>query len=154
MKTQSSISFTKEGHEELRQELETLKSKRIGIIDSLRRAREMGDLSENGLYKAAKFELGNIDRRLRHISSILVKSRIVSPSSSDIVQIGCFVKIHDGHKDATYRIVGEYEGNPLDGKLSHKSPIGSKLIGRKVGEKITITTSSGETTYTLSSIHF
>lgn len=152
MKIQNPIIFTKDGYEKLQSELENLKKKRLETLESLKRAREMGDLSENGLYKAARFELGNIDRRTRQINHLLANAEIKEAVKGEKVSIGCFVEIDDGVSKVSYQIVGEYEGDPAEGKLSHKSPIGYKLLGKRVGESIVLESPGGSTIYTISSI--
>jgi len=146
------IEFTKEGYENLKKEKEELLIKRKRVIDEVVRARELGDLSENGLYKAAKAEQRSIDGRLIRIEYLLKMGRIVHHTSSDTVQIGSTVVVNDGQSERTFHIVGGYESDPLQGKISHHSPIGSRLIGKRVGEKVTITTPKGEINYLIKSL--
>lgn len=143
------VLFTKQGYEELKKEHEELGSKRKVAVKTLTRAREMGDLSENGLYKAARFELSSIDHRLRQTDRLLKQAKIAQSTQSGTVQIGYLVTISDGKKEQEYHIVGEYESNPLEGKLSHVSPIGKALMGKKKSEKIQITLPKGVFTYTI-----
>lgn len=135
--------FTKEGFEKLQTEQKELIEKRKITVDHLRRAREMGDLSENGYYKAAKFELGQLDRRLRQVKFLLQTARIASVSGVDSVSIGCTVTVKSDSGETQYTIVGDYEANPLDNKLSAKSPMGNALIGKKPGETVAVTTPRG-----------
>ncbi len=82
------ILFTKEGYEKLKIDLKTAEEKRPEILKSLVRAREMGDLSENGAYKSAKFELNDLDRKIRHLRRLISQGQVVKPLSNDYVQIG------------------------------------------------------------------
>ena len=87
------ILFTKAGYENLKVELKIAEEKRPGILKSLVRAREMGDLSENGAYKSAKFELSDLDRKIRHLKHLISKGRVIKPLNNDYVQIGHTVTI-------------------------------------------------------------
>jgi transcription elongation factor GreA len=131
------IPFSKLGFAKLKQELETTIAKRPLAVESLKRGREMGDLSENGLYKAAKMELGDIDRQIRHLKNLVQYGRVFEPSDNNNVEMGHKVLIKSENGNREFLIVGEYEANPSEGKISIKSPIGQLLMGKKVGEKIT-----------------
>ncbi len=146
------IPFTKEGYQQLKVEQQHLTEKRKETVEHLRKAREMGDLSENGYYKAAKFELGQIDRRLRKLVELIRYGTIVQSSQSDIVEIGSKVTVSEGETTRTFSIVGGHESNPLEHKISHVSPIGKALMGKKVGENVTIETPSGKVFYAIVSV--
>lgn len=147
-KTKSYI-FTKNGYEKLEKEQEALLIKRKDVIETLKKAREMGDLSENGLYKAAKFELGDTDRKLRRAKIMLKQATIVTKSASDSVGIGSTIVILIGEKKNTYTIVGDFEADPSSKKISQNSPIGRALMGRRVGDTISFAAPSGNIAYTL-----
>lgn len=134
------ITFTVSGYENLKKELEEIISKRPAAVKELTRGRDMGDLSENGLYKAAKQEVVDIDRKIRFLKNLVKYGKPVKPVSSDYVQLGHKVLVETENKKKEFTLVGEYEANPNENKISLKSPIGHNLMGRKVGEKIYITT--------------
>lgn len=152
--TPRTLVFTKEGYEKLIKEQEVLLTKRKDVIETLKKAREMGDLSENGLYKAAKFELGNTDRRLRKIKYMISMAMIADKKFTDIVGIGSEVFIESNDIQYSYTIVGDYEADPRNKKISQYSPMGKALIGRKVGEKISFETPSGKQEYTILKISY
>lgn len=141
------IPFTKEGLENIKKQLNEELSKRPEAVKSLTRGREMGDLSENGLYKAAKQELNDLDRKIRNLRYLIKHGKIFFPTNNDFVQLGHNVEIETLENKKTYRLVGEYEANPKEGRISLKSPIGHNLMGRKVGEEININTPSGKILY-------
>lgn len=147
------ISFTKQGLKDLTKNLEEKISKRPEAVKSLTRGREMGDLSENGLYKAAKSDLADLDRNIRNLKYLIKHAKIVSPTNNNQVQIGHKVLIEtiDGKKE--YYIVGEYEADPKQNKISLKSPIGHSLMGRKVGEEVRIRTPRSEVILKILSIN-
>jgi transcription elongation factor GreA len=142
----NTIKFTQSGVDDLKKEQEALTKERREAVADLKKAREMGDLSENGYYKAAKFRLSAIDRRIRLVTHLLKNAHIPSVVPKDTVDIGCKVTIT--HEDVTkeYLMVGGYESNPQEGKLSVISPIGRTLIGKKAGDTITVETPNGRKT--------
>lgn len=131
------IKFTKEGLEKLKTEYMKLKTDRPGAVRELSRARELGDLSENGLYHAAKANLRSIDGRLRRLSYQIKVANIVPARKILVEQNGREIK---------YQIVGDFEANPSQNKISANSPIGNSLIGRKPGEEVEIQTPKGKLT--------
>jgi len=146
------IPFTKAGFEELKKKLEVEVEKRPYAVKQLTKGREMGDLSENGLYKAAKQELNDIDREIRNLKSLVLQAKVATPKNKDFVQIGHRIIVEAGDEEKEFFIVGEYEADPKQNKISNKSPIGHNLMGRKVGEEIKINIPSGEIKYIIKSI--
>lgn len=81
--------FTKEGFEKLKQDLNEAEEKRPEVVATLTKARNMGDLSENGFYKGAKFELNDLDRKIRQLRHLISEGQVIStPTNNDVVQIG------------------------------------------------------------------
>ena len=144
--------LTREGLKKYEDELHELKVvKRKEVAQKIKEAREQGDLSENAEYDAAKDEQRDIEARIEEIEKILKNSEVVleEEADSDRVSIGCKVKILDCEYDEEleYKIVGSTEANSLKGKISNESPVGRALIGKTVGESVTIETQVGELTY-------
>ncbi len=144
-----SVAFTQEGYNALLERKEKLLKERPGAVAELKRAREMGDLSENGAYKGARFKLSQIDRDLRFVEDLLKKAYVSTATTVGFVDIGTTVVVSTDNKTLTYAIVGGYESNPLEGKISHISPLGKSLLGKKIGDSITISAPKGEVTYTI-----
>ena len=144
--------LTYAGLTKLENELQDLKvNKRSEVAQKIKEAREQGDLSENAEYDAAKDEQRDIEARIEEIEKILKNAEVVleEEADSDKVSIGCQVKILDCEYDEelTYKIVGSTEANSLRGKISNESPVGHALIGKKVGDSVTVETQMGELTY-------
>lgn len=152
MRTFKRINFTKEGVEDLLKQKSKLLEERPAAVKELTRAREMGDLSENGLYKAAKSRLVSIDATLRRITTTLKLAEIITPSK-EIVGIGSKVVVVSDSKEQEYQIVGPHEANPIEKKVSENSPIGRMLIGKKIGQTVSINTPSKTITLTVKSIN-
>lgn len=138
------ITFTKEGFEKLERDLERLKSERPAAVKELARAREMGDLSENGLYTAAKARLNSLDNQIFRAEMTIKFAEVVDAGTSNSVQIGSKVAVLDGSQEIVYQIVGDTEANPKENKITTHSPIGVALMGKSVGDVATITLPSGE----------
>jgi len=141
------ILLTPEGLKEKEDEKNELKVQRGEAVKELVTARNMGDLSENGAYKAARFRLSGIDRRLRYIENVLRRVTITSKRTDGRVGIGTEVFVNDGVKDMTLTIVDSHESDFMRGKISLYSPIGKELMGRRAREEVWIDTPKGSTKY-------
>lgn len=138
------IPFTQEGYQKVVTEIEQLEEQRKEVLIRLQAAREMGDLSENGAYKAARWELGGIDRRLRELNRLKLLGRVVEPQTNGVVEFGGQVKVkNEAGEEISFTLVNKYESDPTARKLSIDSPIGSALMGKKVGDKVLVNTPSG-----------
>ena len=141
------VKFTKEGFEKLKQEHQNLISRRPEVLARMVEAREQGDLSENAGYHASKEELLQIDRRIRELVILMRVGEVVDQKASDQVRVGSIVKITDGTEIFEYQIVGRLEADPLHGKLSEVSPIGSTLLDKKVGDEVEVEIPDGKMVY-------
>lgn len=152
MRIPTPIQFTKEGYQKVKDDLSYLNLKRPHAVTSLRLAREMGDLSENGAYKAARFELSGIDREIRRCTYLLRFGEIAERSSLNEIGFGHEVTLDDGHKKITFLLVDKYEASPKEHKLSIASPIGKAIVGKWVGDTVTVSAPKGYTNYTIISV--
>lgn len=144
--------ITQKGREELEAELKELKARRGDIADKIAEARDYGDLSENAEYDSAREEQGLVETRIAEIEDILMNAEEIKARKSSKVQLGSTVELKSAGKKFCYTLVGPVEADPLSGKISNESPIGVALVGKMVGDKATITTPKGDTTYTVVSI--
>lgn len=146
--------LSKERYKEMEEELEELKTKgRKEVADRLKKAKALGDLSENSEYQEAKKERDLLEQKINKYENLLRNAEIVKKSGSkDEVQIGSEVKIKKGSKEYTYTIVGSVEADPSEGLISNESPIGKSLLGAKKGEEVEIKTPKGKNTYKVVSI--
>lgn len=150
--------LTYTGLKKLEDELENLKVvKRKEVAGKIKEAREQGDLSENAEYDAAKDEQRDIEARIEELEKILKNAEVVVEEEADLdkVSIGCSVKILDCEfeEELEYKIVGSTEANSLKGKISNESPVGKALLGKQVGDTVTVETPAGEFSYKVLSIH-
>lgn len=144
---QRKIKFTKEGFEKVKKDLADLEEKRKVAVINLQKAREMGDLSENGAYKAARFELSGIDREIRLKKINLRFGEVVENVKSENLDFGNKVIVEYDGKKTEYTLVGPQESDPRVGKLSVESPIGRALVGKKIGEEVKVNLPSGQKKY-------
>lgn len=150
------IFVTREGMEELKKELEELnKKKRPEVLERVSAARAMGDLAENSEYTAAREELSLIDGRIEELTEILKGAELIreGAKSNGAIQLGSTVTVSINGKKEEFALVGEWEADPQNKKISHESPLGKALMGKAVGEKVEVEAPAGTIAYTVVSIH-
>jgi transcription elongation factor GreA len=156
MSARKKVYLTPEGREELRQELDELVNvKRPALAERLRKAIAQGDLSENADYHTAKEEQSFLEGRIQEIEAILRRAEVIKETRrSDVVSLGSRVTVvEDGMEDPeTFRIVGIAEADPINGKVSHESPIGKALLGRRVQDVVTVEAPGGEIAFRITGI--
>lgn len=129
------VNLTATGKADLEKELAELIAERPAIAERIATARAFGDLSENQEYTDARTEQKNVENRIIEIQETLKNAVVIKAKASDKVVIGSTVEITMDQKPFTYAVVGPVEANPLEGKISHESPLGKQLLGRKIGEE-------------------
>ena len=147
--------LTSEKMQEFTKELTVLKTeKRKQVAENLEYAKKLGDLSENAEYHEARQEQAEVEDRINHLENLIKTAMIVDEKHGDVVSIGSTVKVQkEGEKDVReYKIVGSDEADMVHGKVSNLSPLGSALLGKKKGEKVSFITPKGKAVYTLISI--
>ena len=141
------VYLTEKGLEELKLELEDLKLvKRPNVIEALKEARALGDLSENAEYDAARNEQAAVENRIRELEIMIENAVIIGDAKSDKVRIGSKVEIEylADHEQEEYTIVGSTEADPFANKISNESPIAMAILDKKVGDIVTVTSPNGE----------
>ncbi len=142
------VPMTVEGFEQLKKELERLKSvERPRIVKEIEVARAHGDLSENAEYQYAKEQQGLIEARIREIEDKLARAQVIDVTKvkTDKVVFGSTVTIYEinEEKEYTYKIVGDDEADISKGKISISAPIARGLIGKEEGDEVKIKTPGG-----------
>ncbi|MGP4071436.1 transcription elongation factor GreA [Piscibacillus sp. B03] len=149
MAEEKSFYMTEEGLEKLEQELNQLKTeRRPEVVERIKVARSFGDLSENSEYDAAKDEQAFVESRIAQVENMIRNAVIIEndEESSDIVQLGKkvkFIELPDGEEEE-YQIVGSAEADPFEGRISNDSPMAQSLLGKKIGDQVTVQTPGGE----------
>jgi transcription elongation factor GreA len=147
------VIITKEGLEKLRSELaELVDVKRPEVAQKIKDAREMGDISENSAYDTAVQEKSYIEGRISELEEIIKSAKVSEEAVKGSVSVGSKVTVHIDGGEEVFHIVGAPEANPMEKKISHESPLGASLIGKKVGEKVEVEVPIGKLVYTILSI--
>jgi transcription elongation factor GreA len=148
---QQPVFLTSEGIENLRRELEYLVNvRRPELARILRRAIQQGDLSENADYIAAKEEQAFLEGRIQQIETMLRNAVLIeSNGPAGVVDLGSQVTVLEEGRETpeVFRIVGPAEADPLNGKVSHQSPLGQALLGRRAGDVVTVDAPAGPITF-------
>ncbi len=146
--------LSEEGYEKLKQELEDLKTnKRREISLRIEEAKKLGDLSENSEYMEAKESHEFNERKIAELEEMFRNAVLISKNrKKGIVQIGSTVTIKSSGKSVTYTIVGSEESDPVNGKISNVSPMGSTFLDKKVGDKVDVKTPGGIIKYEITEI--
>lgn len=141
------IYLTQSGLDDLKKELEYLRTeKRPEVINSLKEARALGDLSENAEYDAARAAQAEVEGRIKEIEVMLENVVVITGERSDVASIGSNVKIKyvDDGEVEEYSIVGSQEADPFQNKISNESPIAKAIIGSSVGSIVEVDSPSGK----------
>lgn len=149
--------LTEKGLEELKKEHDELvHAKRPQVVSRLATARDLGDLAENAEYTAARDELAFIDGRIEELEDIIKKATVIQEKprgrKSKIVSLGSKVTLKIGGKKEIFKLVGEWESDPAEKKISNESPLGKALLGKTVGDSIEIHAPAGKMTYKIIAI--
>ena len=149
MENEKKTQYTEEGYQKLVDELQYLKDVRIPEIKvQIAEARAFGDLSENSEYDEAKNEQAKTVTRIAELEKLINEATIINESEirADVVNLGSFVRVYDTDMDeeVEYNIVGSNEADPMQGRISDQSPLGSAMLGAKVGEEVTVVAPFGE----------
>lgn len=153
------IPVTKIGFDKLAAELQNLKSvQRPAVIQAIAEARAHGDLSENAEYSAAREQQSFIEGRIKELEAVTSRAQVIDPVSlaGSTVKFGATVTIVDVDTDSeeTYQIVGDYESDTENGKLSISAPVARALIGKSEGDTVKVKTPKGVTEYEILKVKF
>ena len=141
------IYVTNEGLEQMKQELEDLiQVKRPEVIKALKEARALGDLSENAEYDAARQEQAQTEARIKELESMIEHAVVIENVDTNEVSIGTKVTIEYVDDDDTeeYSIVGVKEADPFNNKISNESPIARAILGKKIGDIVSVDSPNGK----------
>ena len=156
--TEEPVLLTKAGFVKLEEELHELRTvKRAEVAAAIREAQELGPDQLDAQYEDAKNQQAFLEGRIAEIERLLEAATIIDEASaakSKTVQVGSTVSVKgkDG-KSRKYQLVGPTETDPTQGRISHKSPVGRALLGKKKGEKVTIQVPAGDVELTITTIH-
>ncbi len=146
--SEQDVILTREGLEQLEQELENLRSvKRTEVKERLKEAIALGDLSENSEYDDAKNEQAFMEGRILELEKMIRNAKVIEDGAhvEGVVSVGALVKVKDIEFDEIneYRLVGTVEADPMNNRISNESPVGRALLGHKAGEIIDVEAPAG-----------
>lgn len=147
MAEKKEIYLTNDGLEEMKRELEYLKmEKRPEVIQSLKEARALGDLSENAEYDAARSAQAEVESKIKELETMIEHAVVISENKSGKISIGSKVTIKyvDDNEEEEYSIVGSKEADPFSNKISNESPIAQALLNKKVGDTVSVDSPNGK----------
>ncbi len=149
--------YTKQGYQDLVDELKYLKlTRREEIKEQIAVARGFGDLSENAEYDEARNEQAKVEARIQELEALIENAEIIDESMMDArsISLGSVVTLYDEDYDEeiTYSIVGSNQADPLEQKISDQSPIGRALMGKKAGDRVTVTAPAGDLHFEVKSV--
>ena len=153
------VPMTANGYRALEDELRTLKTvDRPGVIQAIAEAREHGDLSENAEYHAAKERQGFIEGRVMELEDLISRAQVIDTSklSGEQIKFGATVTVvdEDTDEEAKYQIVGDFEADLKEGRISISSPVARALIGKEVGDSVEVNTPGGGRSYEILNVQF
>ncbi len=153
------VPMTSVGYRRLQEEIKTLKSvERPAVIKAIAEAREHGDLSENAEYHAARERQSFIEGRISELEDITKRSEIINVAkmTGETVRFGATVLLADEETDeeASYQVVGEFEADINEGRISISSPLGRALIGREVGDSVEVESPRGTRYFEVVKVQF
>lgn len=150
----SKVQITKEGLDTLKKELDDLvEVKRPKLVERLSNARLQGDLAENSDYHNAKDELELLDGRIEELQEVVSDSVVVAGTKNGHgIAIGTKVTVKVNGQSMLYHIVGEWEADPMQKKISHTSPLGQALVGKTKGDSVEVEAPAGKIKYDIVSV--
>ncbi len=151
--------LTQKGFLRLEQELKNLKGiERPNVIAAIAEARSHGDLSENAEYSAAKEKQSFIEGRIQELEAVVSRAQVIDPTEvkGDIIRFGATVAVVDvdTDKENSYQIVGDYEADIKENKISLSSPLAKALIGKEVGDEVEYMAPGGKKTFEILEISY
>ena len=140
------VFLTPEGKREREEELEYLRTvRRAEVAEKIRTAKDGGDLTENAGYDAAKEEQSHLEGRIQELEALLAHAVVIEENNNHtMVEVGCHVTVAEhGCNPEVFHVVGPAETNPEEGRISHESPLGKALMGKKPGEEVEVSAPDG-----------
>ena len=155
MTEERKVPLTKEGLDQLQKELDNLVQKErpeaiVRLVDS----RKSGDMDEDNEETQAKQKLSFIDDRISELQNVIDNAFIIDEGHVNCkkIKLGCKVIVKSDDKDLVFHLVGEWEADPTNAKISHQSPLGQSLLGRALGDKVEVEAPVGKIVYTIAKI--
>lgn len=138
------VLLTVEGLARLKNELELVRRRRIEAAERMKDAAQPGDIEDNPEYEQAKEEVARLDDRIYELEEMIGRAQIIEGRSSSVAQPGSTIEIEDDDGETlTYHLVGAVEADPGAGRISVESPVGRALVGKRQGDRVSVTVPAG-----------
>jgi len=149
------VPLTKAGLRQLQKELQLLIEKqRPEVVERLAASRKVGDMDEDNEETQAKQKLSYIDGRISELQDVVDRAFIIDEGHGYCkeIKLGCKITVQTNGKKLVFHLVGEWEADPANAKISHQSPLGQSLLGKRIGDKVKVKAPVGKITYTITKI--
>ena len=147
------VLLTPEGLVRLKHELEVIRERRKEAAERMRDAFQPGDIEDNPEYEQAKEEVGLLDVRIYELEEMIGRAQIIHERHGSVAEPGSTIEIEDDDGLVeTYHLVGAVESDPSSGRISIESPVGRALVGKRKGDKVTVSVPSGTLSFTVKSV--
>jgi transcription elongation factor GreA len=150
------VYLTKAGLDELKKELDDLMlNKRPKLIKRVAMARDFGDLAENAEYATSREELTFVEGRIEELQDIIARAKLIQNGQNGHkkVSLGSKITVKVNNNEHVYTVVGQWEADPAEKKISHDSPLGHALLGKKEGDIVEVAAPAGTIAYHIVKIH-
>lgn len=147
------VLLTAEGLAKLKSDLEVTRARRVEAADRMKEAAQPGDIEDNPEYEQAKEEVARLDDRIYELEEMIGRAQIIEGRASSVAQPGSTIEIEDGEGETlTYHLVGAVEADPGAGRISVESPVGRALVGKRQGDKVSVTVPAGTVELTVKAV--
>ena len=147
------VLLTREGLERLKSELIQVRARRVEAADRMKEAAQPGDIEDNPEYEQAKEEVGRLDDRIYELEEMIGRAQIIEGKASSVAEPGSTIEIVDEDGETlTYHLVGAVEADPGAGRISVESPVGRALVGKRQGDKVSVSVPQGTVQLTVKAV--
>jgi len=147
------VLLTAEGLNKLKADLETTRARRIEAAERMKEAAQPGDIEDNPEYEQAKEEVARLDDRIYELEEMIGRAQIIEGKASSVAEPGSTIDIVDEEGETlTYHLVGAVEADPGSGRISVESPVGRALVGKRQGDKVSVTVPAGTIELTVKAV--
>ena len=147
------VLLTAEGLTKLKQELGVIRLRRVEAADRMKEAAQPGDIEDNPEFEQAKEEVQRLDERIYELEEMIGRAQIIEGKSSSVAEPGSTIDIVDEDGETlTYHLVGAVEADPGSGRISVESPVGRALVGKRQGDKVSVSVPQGTVQLTVKAV--
>jgi transcription elongation factor GreA len=148
------VLLTAEGLAKLKHDLEIISERRIEAADRMKEAAQPGDIEDNPEFEQAKEEVARLDDRIYELQEMIGRAQIIEGKASSVAEPGSTIEVVDEDGDTlTYHLVGAVEADPGAGRISVESPVGRALVGKRQGDRVSVSVPAGTVQLTVKAVH-